>query len=373
MNRSIILSLLALLLLTVACGDEKDVFIIKGKLNNLGGQPLYALYETHDGIAIDTLMPQDGKIEMRGEAAELTPIQLYDHTWQPYMRLYMSNGERVEIEGDAQHKYEIKMKGSHLNRDLWKLICKNNEIFTAAYTSGSNRDRGFESAEKYDQNTARLDSVLIDYIKHHQGNKLSSVLIGDYLLRYNNFALCDSLWNRLDEDAQIPYIASTMERLRKELGFVGDNKKLPYLRYLSDGDSLLFVNPRSSKATLLCIWSADSRQANSWRKELIKYANQYDKKKLQVVALSFDRDTALWHKIIKNDSTHIVDLWGDAIYTSKTLKNHQVTRMPVYMLADSLGNILVRTSQLPDSDIDIQIDSLFTRHQYKIEQPIFKP
>lgn len=66
-------------------------------------------------------------------------------------------------------------------------------------------------------------------------------------------------------------------------------------------------------------------------------------------------------------------MWGDAIYTSKQLKKHNVTRMPVYMLADSVGNILVRTSSLPDSDVDTQLDSLLTRNKYSIEHPIFKP
>ena len=373
MNRYIVPILLTLLLV-VACGKEDDSFVIKGKLNNLGGHPLYAIYEHPDGFAIDTLMPENGKFEMRGVAHNAyTPVQLYDYAWQPYMRLYMNNGERVELEGDAQAKYEIKMKGPHINRDLWKLICKNNDIFTAAYTSGYNLERGMEKEDTYNHHTARLDSLLINYIEHHHNNKLSSVLIGDYLLRYDNFAFCDSLWQELSDDAQLPIIATTMNRLRDELRFNGDNNKLPHLRYLNDKDSLDFVNPRDSKATLLCIWTADNRQASAWRKELAQYAEQYDKEKLQVVALSFDRDTAIWHQAIDNDTTAIVDMWGDAIYTSKQLKKHNVTRMPVYMLADSVGNILVRTSSLPDSDVDTQLDSLLTRNKYSIEHPIFKP
>lgn len=374
MNRNIILSLLSLLLLTVSCGDGKEEFVIKGKLNNLGGQPLYAVYEESNAIVVDTLNPEDGKIEMQGEALELTPVQLYNYSWRPFMRLYMRNGERVEIEGDANLKYEIKMKGSRLNRDLWKLICQNNEIFSEAYNAGYDRDRGVANDDRYNTAIARLDSLLLDFIDHNHSNKLSSVLIGDYLLRYDNFRLCDSLWNTLDQEAQLPFIASTIERLRNELSFDKDNSRLPHLRYLNDSDTLHLVKTRDSKATLLCFWTTDdNRQAYSYRRELMRYAQEYDKEKLQVVALSFDRDTASWHRVIKNDTTHIVDLWGDAIYTSKLLKNYNVTRMPVYMLADSLGNILVRTMSLPDTDIDAQLDSLLTHPQYSIEQPIFKP
>lgn len=374
MNRNIILSLLTLLLLAVSCGEEKNLFIIKGKLNNLGGQPLYAVYENSNGIAIDTLNPEDGKIEMRGDALELTPVQLYNYSWKPFMRLYMHNGERVEIEGDANLKYEIEMKGSRLNRDMWRLICQNDEIFGEAYNAGYDRDRGVANDDRYNTAITRLDSLLIDYITDNKSNKLSSALIGDYLLRYDNFDLCDSLWNTLDREAQLPFVAHAIERLGKELSFDKDNSKIPHLRYFCDGDSLLLVDPRDSKATLLCLWTTDNnRQAIALRRELMQYAREYDKEKLQVVALSFDRDTASWHRVIKNDSTHIVDLWGDAIYTSKLLRKHNVTRMPVYMLADSIGNILVRTSSIPDVDIDAQIDSLIAIPRYSIETPIFKP
>ena len=65
MKNNIILCLTTLLLLA-ACGNEKDTFVIKGELNNLGGRPLYAVYATDLGVTIDTLRPLDGKIEMQG-------------------------------------------------------------------------------------------------------------------------------------------------------------------------------------------------------------------------------------------------------------------------------------------------------------------
>ena len=76
MKRNILLYLIMLVLLT-ACGEQKDVFVIKGEINNLGGRPLIAVYNTDLGIAIDTLIPLDGKIEMVGTSTEVVPVQLY--------------------------------------------------------------------------------------------------------------------------------------------------------------------------------------------------------------------------------------------------------------------------------------------------------
>ena len=113
MNRYIAPILLTLLLV-VACGKEDDSFVIKGKLNNLGGHPLYAIYEHPDGFAIDTLMPENGKFEMRGVAHNAyTPVQLYDYAWQPYMRLYVAEADAI-LDAYPNVKFDLT-PGTHYN------------------------------------------------------------------------------------------------------------------------------------------------------------------------------------------------------------------------------------------------------------------
>ena len=371
MKRNILLGLITLLLL-VACGEQKDVFVIKGELNNLGGRPLYAVYNTDMGVAIDTLIPLDGKIEMIGTSTEVVPVQLYQYGWQPFMRLYLCNGERGELKGDAKVPYEIEMKGNSLNRNLWKFISKHNEIFTDYYAYGLQSELRPAMDNIYKQKVARLDSLLISYIEDNPGDVLSSILIGDYLLRYDNYAQCDALWQQLHEKARLPYIAQTMEHLSQELTFTKENSKLPYMRMLNERDSISYVSTRNSKATLLCIWEAQDKDAEVMHRVLQHYTRRYDEKQLQVVTMSFDRDTAYWHRVVDSDTSRVVDMWSDALYTSEMLAKYKVTRMPVYMLGDSLGNILVRTPQLPDKDLDAQLDSLVNVDNYAIETPIFK-
>ncbi len=372
MKKRIILYIAALLLL-VACGEEKNTFIIKGSLNNLGGRPLYAVYENSERIVVDTMRPFDGKIEMRGVSPHRTAVQLYDASWTPFMRLYLCNGERVELKGDASLKHEIEMKGSSLNRSLWKLICTNHTIFTQLEAAGVGITRGAESLEKLELYTAQYDSVLIDYISQHRGNELSGILLVDYLLRYDNYDECDSLWNTLDVEAQSPLATKVMSRLQEKMSFDADNNRLPHLRYIDDQDSLFYVNPRHSNANLLCIWSAEEARSQQLHERLEEYALRYSREDLQVIALSFDRDTAVWHRAVENDTTHVIDMWGDAIYTGKILSRYNVSRMPVFMLSDSLGRIWVRTSQLPDSDLNARLDSLVKDHKYTAEEHLFKP
>ncbi|MBR3951769.1 MAG: DUF4369 domain-containing protein [Bacteroidaceae bacterium] len=371
-KHKILLYWVAILLLT-ACGEQKDIFVIKGEINNLGGRPLLAVYNTDMGVVVDTLMPLDGKIEMTGTSSEIVPVQLYQMGWQPFMRFYLCNGERIELEGDAKNLYEIELKGNSLNRNLWKFISKHNEIFTDSYTYGLQSELSSTAKNLYKEKRARLDSLLIDYIDTHHGDIMSSILIGDYLLRYDNYALCDTLWQQLHENARLPYIARTMKHLGEELTFNKENNKLPYMRMLNEHDSICYVSTRNSKATILCMWQAADEDAEVIHRVLEHYARRYNEKQLQIVAMSFDTDTARWHSIVDSDTSQVIDLWSDALYTSEMLSKYNVTRLPVYMLSDSLGNILVRAPQLPDKEINAQIDSLVKIDKYKIETPIFKP
>lgn len=364
---------LIVLLLLVACGEEKESFVIKGTINNLGGRPLYALYQSETGIVVDTLRPYDGKVEMRGISTEVVPVQLYFMSWRPFMRLYLCNGERVELKGDAEKMNELQMKGSALNRRLWKFISQHYEIFNDAHIAALQSERNTAHNQLYNEKRLRLDSLLTDYITHHPSDEVSAILIGDYLLRYDNYALCDSLWQQLNEKARMPYIAHTMQHLSEELTYNAENSKLPYMRMLDNTDSIRYVSSRNSKATLLCLWQAEDKNSDVLHKVLQHYARRYSKPQLQVVAISCDRDTALWHRVVDSDTSRVVDFWNDGLYTSAILEKFKVTRLPVYMLGDSLGNILVRTTNLPDKDLDAQLDSLMSIDKYKIKTPIFIP
>lgn len=369
--RHYILPLVATLLLLTACNDSKHGYSIKGTINNLEGKDMYAVYETPEGISIDTIKPDNGYIELLGNSHDYRPIVLYNSSWQPFMRLYMRNGMNIELNGDAHNKYRIEMKGGDLNNTLWELMQENADILYGIerYTNDTSQV-AFEKLEKY---TQELDSVFIEFVRDNPNEELSSFIITDYLLKFDNLELCNSLWNSLSEKSHTTHSASIINKMNNMTNITDENKRIPYLRYLDSNDSLMYVNPSNSRATLLCVWEADSRNAHTTYSTLQQYASTYDRDALQIVALSFDRDTAVWHKAVEADTTHIFNLWNDDVFSTKVWSSHNISNTPVYMLSDSRGNILVRTSQLPDSDIDAQIDSLLNNDRYKIESPIFKP
>lgn len=366
-----IIPFIATLLLLVACSNSKNGYSITGTINNLKVPNIYAVYPKLDHIVIDTITPIDGYIELRGNSHDYQPIELYHSNWQPLMKLYMRNGIHLELDGDALNRFQIEMENGGINNKLWKLMKDNSALIDSiSKYRNDTTAMGIEMLEKY---TQRLDSAFIAYVENNPNEELSSFIITDFLLQNDNIALCNSLWEDLPESSHTSHSASIMNKTNNSRGFTDVSARLPYLRYLDYNDSLMYVNPGNSRATLLCVWEADSRNANTTYSTLQQYANTYDKDALQIVALSFDRDTAVWHKAVEADTTHIFNLWNDNVFSNKTWSQYNISNTPVYMLGDSRGNILVRTQQLPDSDIDAQIDSLLNNDRYEIETPIFKP
>ena len=115
-------------LLLSGCGGKSHEFSVEGTLNNLGGRPVYAVYSTESGIVVDTLRPQNGYIAFKNSSAELIPIQFYYFDKTPFTQIYVQNGDRIELSGDGQDPFGLKVKGSSLNKELFKFNQENKEL-----------------------------------------------------------------------------------------------------------------------------------------------------------------------------------------------------------------------------------------------------
>ena len=51
---------------------------------------------------------------------ELIPIQFYYFDKTSLTKIYVQNGDRIELSGDGQDPFGLRVKGSSLNKDLFK-------------------------------------------------------------------------------------------------------------------------------------------------------------------------------------------------------------------------------------------------------------
>lgn len=341
-------------LLLSGCGGNSNEFSVEGTLNNLGGRPLYAVYQLESGIVVDTLRPQNGYISFKNSSPVLIPIQFYYFDKTPFAQIYVQNGDRIELSGDGQDPFGLKVKGSSLNKELFKFNQENKELLQS-WMAERNASASGSRTRRFDQLSRELQGVVATYVGKHRDSPVSAILLNDYLLGEADEACCDSLIGLLDEGVLAGGAGAPLVGYREFKAELKKDSVLPYLALVTKVDTTLVVDAEKARATLLCFWAAEtagSRQYENFLNQMVAR----DDSAVQVIDISLDRDSALWHKTIAADTVRWTRLWAKGGYLYPGVKKLQIHRLPYLMVADSAGRVVARGLS-PDS-MQVYIDRL---------------
>ncbi len=343
------------ILLLSGCGGKDNEFVVEGTINNLGGRPLYAVYGLENGIVVDTLRPQNGFISFKNSSSTLIPIQFYYFDKTPFTRIYVQNGDRIELSGDGQDPFGLKVKGSSLNKELFKFNHEHKELLQTWLTERNASALGRRS-QRYEQLNEELRGVIAAYVGKHKDSPVSVVLLDNYLIGEAEEVYCDSLIQLLNPSLlSEPWAVSVAEYGRGQIEQQNDTV-LPYFSLYALADTTVLLSTQDAKATLLCFWSAETPGTDKFDRFLQEMAERYDTLGLQVVSISLDRDSAVWRQRAESDSTRWEQRWLKNGYLYAGVKDLHIHSLPHLLVADSTGKIVAR-GVLPDS-LSVAIERL---------------
>lgn len=346
--------LCACVLFLSGCGGKSNEFSVEGTLNNLGGRPLYAVYRLESGIVVDTLRPQNGFISFKNSSPELIPIQFYYFDKTPFAQIYVQNGDRIELSGDGQEPFGLKVKGSSLNKELFKFNQENKELLQS-WQAERNASASGMRTRRYEQLSNELQGVVAAYVGKHRDSPVSAILLNDYLLDEADEARCDSLIALLDASVMEHGAGLPLMRYREFKTELKNDTVLPYLSLVTKADTTLLVDAQETKATLLCFWAAETAGTRVYEDFLKEMAARYDTA-VQVIDISLDRDSAVWRQAVAADSTRWTRLWAKGGYLYSGVKRLHIHRLPYLLVADSAGRVVARG--LPPDSMRHYIDRL---------------
>lgn len=332
--------IVCLLLILCSCSKDKG-YVVEGKIKGLNGNPVYVVLESPQGLKMDTVWAVKDYFRLEGNADETSSLQLYYADRSEFLRLYVRDGDRIELKGDASHPFAIGVRGSDLNEDLGKFYNNNSDLLeklNATYRNGTTQT----DSKKAQQLTATLNKQVLDFIDSHKKSDVSPLLVRDYLFAPDNYEQCDSVLKVLDVGNKPSFLLkpllSAIETARK--GEIG--KAVGFFSF-TDNDGSLMTNV-SCKGTpvLLLFWSAEDSVSSAENKAIRQIYKSYDTKKIRLISISLDREDSLWRSHLKTDSLKWSQVRLAQGMSHEFVRSLGVGRVPFTIVVNEKGKIAAR-------------------------------
>ena len=103
----------------------------------------------------------------KNSSPALIPIQFYYSDKTPLTQIYVQNGDRIELSGDGQDPFGLKVKGSSLNKELFKFNQENKGLLSV-WTVERNASASGSPTPRYRELSEKLQGVIATYVGKHR-------------------------------------------------------------------------------------------------------------------------------------------------------------------------------------------------------------
>ena len=314
-----ILTSLACVLVLLACGDDSS-FRIEGTIEGNPTMNIYfgyydgTVYRNGVGAAVD------GKFTYTGRAPQGTVLDITDLDRRVLGRVYIRDGQSLKLTLNRNDLYSMEATGNAPSSALAEFYTRNGDSLRLG----------------------RANSAIASYIRKHPDDITGMVLLGyHYVPRTpSEIVTMDSLIESMSTEAR-PSILSegVLFNLQNALSGNPDAMEFQSITYVDPMDTLRIYNPSNSPYGLVSI--TDNATRDNLSKVHRSLARRYGRR-LDILDLSMDTDTMLWHQTLREDSVTWHAGWTAGGIMAPDISRLGVIRLPFYIVTDSTGRQIYR-------------------------------
>ncbi len=370
MNR--ILALLAVVLLTVACG-KKTNFTITGKIEGGAGKTIYLnQLQTTSQISVDSAkLDKSGEFKIKGKVSgpSFFLLKISDNN---FATLVLDSAENATLTGSYKHfSKDYDVKGSDNSSKVRDLTIRFTEAKTKVdsirqlYLKHQN-DAGYTSDfERWNTQYSKLVSDYTDYLNDFvKRNPFSMASVFALYQKWNENSYvandfqvmktaASALFAVYPKNDQVKALYNNTLTILKEQ----KNAKLNTLMAQSAVNSPNINLPDVSginrdlwslhgKFVLLHFWSAKDRTSRIQNEVLVELYAKYKHKGFEIYMVSVDDDANAWKAAIAEDQLTWINV-GDMKGSVSALNNFNIHSVPSNYLLDKEGKIIAKNLQGP--------------------------
>ncbi len=344
-----LLLIMSLLIGLSACGDDV-AYRIKGNLENLKDEKIYAVFENANSQDIDTVScekPGEFKIEKKtGDFDQVTFLWNKKHDW---FTVFLEKGKEIHISGDALYPQLLQIKGGKINHDLTEMHKNNAELFREQTDLCRSLEAPeISSIEKADvmariaNVNLQIDEAVMSYITDHPERKASLVLTQQYFMNPEHWRYLDkaltTLSSSLTPDPLYKELSEYNTRLKRTI----PGSKAPAFSVKNIYGKRIALKDIKDKEILL-LFTAPWTDIYLSKQILIETFSTDFSKDYEIIIVSLDTDPQQVRKLVSKSKIHWNIVTDSASQASQLLDLYNVSSLPRYFLIDKEHNIKVKT------------------------------
>ena len=322
---NIILAAIMMLVLN-SCSDP-TTFTAEGRIDGDGTQNMRAVYYADGDVKMLIVPVNDGKFEFEANLNTPTLVEFFSANKSLLGRAYVEPGDKIKCSLYQNAPYKTQVNGNEVSERWSKFLNDNIEI-----TASGNSDK--------------INTLIADYINKNKADVLSTLLlITEYHTPENNEE-ASKLLLTIAPEARPQDLIESYEALLDHSYNIKASEKLSMISHYSSTDSLKTFIPHESSYTIIAFSNKDTRNGGELADSLRMLRKYYHGKRLQVIDMSLDEDTAIWKKAVKNDSATWRQGWVVGAVSAHSIERLGISRMPFYIVADSTGKQIYRGGEI---------------------------
>ena len=360
------ITILVLIILS-SCSNEPGSFTLLGSVNIDDGEKIYRIVNTNNqAITIDSSEIKNNKFSFIGSVDYPDLNFLLIKSLNYSIPVIIEEGDiEVTIFKDSLGKSIVK--GTISNDDL-NSYNKESQILTNSYNDianeigkASNLGDNILVADLQDQ-AKELQLKFFDFqnefISENKDSYISSLVLESVISSkslgldsvkklYSNFS------ERIKNSSSGKSISNLINKPINptDIGQIAPNFKGP-----NEFGEIVSLDDLKGKITIIDFWAAWCRPCRIENPNLVKLYKKMNKKGLEIVGVSLDKNKESWIKAIQDDGltwSHVSNLkfWQDPI-----AKLYNITAIPAAFIIDENGKILAKN--LRGAQLDAKIEEL---------------
>lgn len=326
------LIIFALSVLATACGGGKG-FTIDCEIKGLDNRGVEMVYATPRGLSHTTHHPDGDRLELHGESAELTPVELFTVDGELLASLVARNGDKIKLTMTLGNLQSLRITGQDASSAYTAFLMDHMVPLTLGTPD-------------------TINSLIADYVRANPQSVASTMLLVNRFVTDGYELLADSLLGSIDPKARPALVAGGWAKSLGEQVSIGARKDLKMFTLRMARDTFARFTPTLQGFALLAF--SDGVKPDSTVKRLQSMRSDMSKRRLMMMEISLAPDSAMWRSQIERDSMKVdarwIQAWAPGGVASSQLRRLAVARVPYYIVADSTATVRYRGTSLAEAD-----------------------